>query len=168
MPPNDKDKLPGRLQRRCVSKSRHAGPVNFIGWFGGAALLHISWLRPQARPDAVVVPPVQSDHGAIQDQANGCDSRPFLHTNDGDNSAEEAQNYKPTKRMYSGLHSSTCPPAEMVPEDFEHHTAANEAENRCNHRDHVKPRSGAGSGSLGRPRWRARRRPSGANPKSAP
>jgi len=33
-PPNDKDKLPGRLQRCCVSKTRDAGPVNFIGWFG--------------------------------------------------------------------------------------------------------------------------------------
>jgi len=32
--PNDQDKLPGRLQRRCVSKSRDAGPVNFIVWFG--------------------------------------------------------------------------------------------------------------------------------------
>jgi hypothetical protein len=31
---NEKDKLPGRLQRRCVPKSRDAGPVNFIGWFG--------------------------------------------------------------------------------------------------------------------------------------
>jgi hypothetical protein len=26
--------LPGRLQRRDVSKSHDAGPVNFIGWFG--------------------------------------------------------------------------------------------------------------------------------------
>ena len=32
--PIDKDKLPGRLQSRYVSKSRDAGPVNFIGWFG--------------------------------------------------------------------------------------------------------------------------------------
>ena len=31
---NDQDKLPGRLQRDCVSKSRNAGPVNLIGWFG--------------------------------------------------------------------------------------------------------------------------------------
>jgi hypothetical protein len=31
-PANEKDKLPGRLQRRCVSKSRDAGPVNFIDW----------------------------------------------------------------------------------------------------------------------------------------
>ena len=30
-PPNDQDKLPGRLQRRHLSKSRDAGPVNFIG-----------------------------------------------------------------------------------------------------------------------------------------
>ena len=34
--PNAQDKLPARLQGRCVSKSRDAGPVNFIGWFGGA------------------------------------------------------------------------------------------------------------------------------------
>jgi hypothetical protein len=31
---NDKDKLPGRLQQRHLSKSRDASPVNFIGWFG--------------------------------------------------------------------------------------------------------------------------------------
>ena len=31
---NGQDKLPGRLQRRYISKSRNAGPVNFIGWFG--------------------------------------------------------------------------------------------------------------------------------------
>jgi hypothetical protein len=34
--PNDQDKLPGRLQQRHLSKSRDAGPVNFIGWFGAA------------------------------------------------------------------------------------------------------------------------------------
>jgi hypothetical protein len=33
-PPNDQDKLPGRLQGRHLSNSRDAGPVNFIGWFG--------------------------------------------------------------------------------------------------------------------------------------
>jgi hypothetical protein len=32
--PNAQDKLPGRLQRRYVSQSCDAGPVNFIGWFG--------------------------------------------------------------------------------------------------------------------------------------
>jgi hypothetical protein len=32
LPPNDQDKLPGRLQRHCTSKSRDAGPVKFIGW----------------------------------------------------------------------------------------------------------------------------------------
>src|SRR5262249_47522185 len=31
-PPNERDKLPGRLQRRCNWKSRHAGPVNFVGF----------------------------------------------------------------------------------------------------------------------------------------
>jgi hypothetical protein len=126
-PPNEQDKLPGRLQGRYVSKSRHAGPVNFIALFGGAALQHISWLRPQTRPDAVVVQPVKRDHGAIQDQPNGCDSPPFLHTNDGDDRAEEAENYKPTKGVYSCLQSSTCPPAETVVQDFKHHTAANKA-----------------------------------------
>jgi hypothetical protein len=35
-PHNDQDKLPGRLQPPRVSKSRDAGPVNFIGWFGGS------------------------------------------------------------------------------------------------------------------------------------
>ncbi len=34
--PNDKDKLPGRLQQLHFSKSRDAGPVNFIGWFGAS------------------------------------------------------------------------------------------------------------------------------------
>jgi len=34
MPPNDQDKLPGRLQGRYDSKSCHAGPVNFIALFG--------------------------------------------------------------------------------------------------------------------------------------
>jgi hypothetical protein len=38
---NDKDKLPGRLQRRYVSKSRDAGPVNFIGRFGMDILTRI-------------------------------------------------------------------------------------------------------------------------------
>ena len=38
MRPNDQDKLPGRLQQRRVSKSRNAGPVNFIGWFGSDIL----------------------------------------------------------------------------------------------------------------------------------
>jgi hypothetical protein len=33
--PNDQDKLPGRLQRRYRSKSRDAGPVNFIDWLSG-------------------------------------------------------------------------------------------------------------------------------------
>src|SRR5262245_26898147 len=31
-PSNDRDTLPGRLQRRCNGKSRHAGPVNFVGF----------------------------------------------------------------------------------------------------------------------------------------
>jgi len=35
-PPNASDQLPGRLQRGCVSKSRDAGPVNFIGWLAAA------------------------------------------------------------------------------------------------------------------------------------
>jgi hypothetical protein len=29
--PNDQEKLQGRLERRYLSKSRDAGPVNFIG-----------------------------------------------------------------------------------------------------------------------------------------
>jgi len=37
-PPNDQDKLPGRLERRCASKNRNAGPVNFIVWFGSVIL----------------------------------------------------------------------------------------------------------------------------------
>src|SRR5262249_25937349 len=32
--PNDCLRLPARLQGRPVSKSRDAGPINFIGWFG--------------------------------------------------------------------------------------------------------------------------------------
>jgi hypothetical protein len=35
---NDQDKLPGRLQQHYVSKSRDAGPVNFIVWFGSDIL----------------------------------------------------------------------------------------------------------------------------------
>jgi hypothetical protein len=37
-PPNEKDKLPGRLQQRHFSKSRDAGAVNFIAWFGADIL----------------------------------------------------------------------------------------------------------------------------------
>ncbi len=35
-PPNDKDKLPGRLQRRHLSNNLNDGPVNFIDWLGRA------------------------------------------------------------------------------------------------------------------------------------
>jgi hypothetical protein len=32
--PNDTAHLLGRLESQNTTKSRHAGPVNFIGWFG--------------------------------------------------------------------------------------------------------------------------------------
>jgi hypothetical protein len=37
--PNDQDKLPGRLQQRLLSKSRDAGPVNFIASLGASGRL---------------------------------------------------------------------------------------------------------------------------------
>ena len=40
--PNDQDKLPGRLQRRYVSKNRNAGPVNFIGWLASGATSEVN------------------------------------------------------------------------------------------------------------------------------
>ena len=51
---NDQDKLPGRLQRLHVAKSRDAGPVNFIGWFGDTRPTRrqhrADRLQPRTRP----------------------------------------------------------------------------------------------------------------------
>src|SRR5436305_4131442 len=43
--PNDKNKLPGRLQRRQVSKSRDAGAVNFIATLDDSSLQAIEQMH---------------------------------------------------------------------------------------------------------------------------
>jgi hypothetical protein len=36
--PNDKDKLPGRLQDLHAARNQDSGPVSFIRWFAGGLL----------------------------------------------------------------------------------------------------------------------------------
>jgi len=60
--------LPGRLQQRHVSKSRDAGPVNFIGRFGRLGVLAL-----------FEHPPVQATTGNYQ---HGCRTGPQWRTNE--------------------------------------------------------------------------------------